>query len=300
MAIARMPPARSTASAVASSRSVTQSHRSPSTRSARWPIANVGSVPIPTRPGSSSSTRLRCSRRSSSIVVQPCPPWPTYWRASRQIGHSAGGPSDSGNCVPQVTQMCLVTGEYCPPRRSGAAEPPAGLTVGLAPAEGEGPDRRDPEDDGDPGTVVKDAVLHGEMPEAPVLRLVLRRDAAERAVVARRHGVALDHDVEPLLHAVASGGEDAVRVLPDVGGLLLVRAGAEEGGVVEPDGVERGDVWSPVRADGRDPVHAGVREPLPRVRPGGRGGVLAAVARVELGDRVGAAHGSSILVRLRL
>jgi hypothetical protein len=75
------------------------------TSSARWPIAKLGSQPIPTRPGASSRISARWSRRSSSSVVQRWPSHPTYWRSSSQTGHRGGGSSLSANCVPQVTQM---------------------------------------------------------------------------------------------------------------------------------------------------------------------------------------------------
>src|SRR3954454_4991700 len=74
------------------------------TSSARWPIANDGSVPMPT---SSCSSRIAFvwSAASYSSVVQRWPSRPTYWRWSVQIGHDGGGRSDSANWVPHVTQM---------------------------------------------------------------------------------------------------------------------------------------------------------------------------------------------------
>src|SRR4051794_6389123 len=86
------------------------------TSSARWPIANDGSVPIPT---SSPSSRIAFvwSAASSSSVVQRWPSRPTYWRWSVQIGHDGGGRSDSANWVPHVTQMNRSMGEPYGARR---------------------------------------------------------------------------------------------------------------------------------------------------------------------------------------
>src|SRR3954453_343693 len=105
MAIARRPPACSTASAIASSSSATQSHSSPSTSSARWPIPNRGSTPMPSRPGTSSRSSARWPVGNAAGVVQRWQSRPTYGRSSRQIGHSGGAASDGGYCVPHVTQM---------------------------------------------------------------------------------------------------------------------------------------------------------------------------------------------------
>src|SRR4051812_21475091 len=73
------------------------------TSSARWPIANDGSVPIPT---SSCSSRIAFvwSAASSSSVVQRWPSRPTYCRWSVQIGHDGGWSSRSANWAPHVTQ----------------------------------------------------------------------------------------------------------------------------------------------------------------------------------------------------
>jgi hypothetical protein len=74
MAIATTPPRLRTAATVASSTRLMQSQRMPpdgvATWSARWPIANAGSVPIPTSPGASGSIRFRWVARSSPSVVQ--------------------------------------------------------------------------------------------------------------------------------------------------------------------------------------------------------------------------------------
>src|SRR6266700_2051573 len=106
MAIAATPPAPRTAAIVASSSRVMQSHsRLPSavrTRSARWPIANEGSVPV--TPGSSSSIRLAWPSRRASSVVHRWPSQPTYWRPSSQTGQRAGGDDEGANWTPHVTQ----------------------------------------------------------------------------------------------------------------------------------------------------------------------------------------------------
>src|SRR5690349_112429 len=106
--MAARPPRRSTSSAVSASSSEMHSHITfgpleplSGTSSARWPIANCGSVPTPTRPASS-RIQLPWSRRSSASVVHGCPPTGTYWRASSQIGQRDG--DGSANCVPHVAQ----------------------------------------------------------------------------------------------------------------------------------------------------------------------------------------------------
>ena len=108
MAIAASPPSASTASAVASSSSDTHSHSTlPTalgTTSARWPIANRGSVPIPISPPSR-RTVLTCVAASSAIVVQRCPPAGTHWRGSSQIAHVSGGRSEAACWTPHVWQM---------------------------------------------------------------------------------------------------------------------------------------------------------------------------------------------------
>jgi len=72
------------------------------TRSARWPIANEGSVPIPTKPASS-RIQFPWLSRSAPSVVHCWPSTGTYWRASSQIGQRTG--DGSANCVPQVAQI---------------------------------------------------------------------------------------------------------------------------------------------------------------------------------------------------
>ena len=87
------------------------------TSSARWPMAKLGSQPMPTRPGPSSRMSARWSRRSSSSVVHRWPSQPTYWRSSSQTGQRGGGSSLSANWLPQVTQMKFGTRRY--ERRNG-------------------------------------------------------------------------------------------------------------------------------------------------------------------------------------
>src|SRR5947208_4798355 len=108
--MALISPRRSIWAAVCSSSKVMQSQRifpwGVWTSKARCPIANFGSVPIPTRPGSCSFTTLwNPSSCIVTSVVHCWPSCPTYWRASRQIGHPGGGVSLGGNCFPQVLQI---------------------------------------------------------------------------------------------------------------------------------------------------------------------------------------------------
>ena len=102
-------PSACTAATVASSTRLMQSHRKPPAAvrrcSARWPMANLGSVPMPMRPGPSGWTVLRWLRRSSCSVVQRCPCHPMYWRSSEQMRQCSGGMGVSGYWVPQVVQM---------------------------------------------------------------------------------------------------------------------------------------------------------------------------------------------------
>src|ERR687886_525997 len=75
MAIAARPPRASTAAPISSSRREMQSQRTfpagDETSSARWPIANDGSQPIPVRPGSSSRISARWSCGSFVIGILP-------------------------------------------------------------------------------------------------------------------------------------------------------------------------------------------------------------------------------------
>src|SRR4051794_20420432 len=121
MAIAASPPRRSTSPAVSSSSSVMQSHsRLPEpwgTSSARWPMANRGSMPIPVRPASS-RTALWCEPRSSSRVVHCWPSTGTYWRASSHTGQAPAGPP---NCTPQVAHTGSIRPRSC---HGGGVNPP--------------------------------------------------------------------------------------------------------------------------------------------------------------------------------
>jgi hypothetical protein len=96
---------------VASSSSVTHSHSTLpialGTTSARWPIANRGSVPIPIS-SPSRRTVLTWVAARSPIVVQRCPSTGTHWRASSQIGQASGGRSEAPNWIPHVWQMGSV------------------------------------------------------------------------------------------------------------------------------------------------------------------------------------------------
>jgi hypothetical protein len=63
-----------------------QSHSSPSTCNARWPMPNAGSTPMARSPDSSSSIRLWCVRESSASVVDCCPSCPTAGDADERFG----------------------------------------------------------------------------------------------------------------------------------------------------------------------------------------------------------------------
>src|SRR5215470_3825901 len=109
MAIARNPPSPLIRVTVASSISEMQSHRMlPSgvhNSSARCPIANLGVVPMPIRPGSYWRNPLWWVIRSRANVVHDCPSGGMNWRSSWHTGHWAGGVSLGGYCVPQLEQM---------------------------------------------------------------------------------------------------------------------------------------------------------------------------------------------------
>src|SRR5476649_810504 len=113
MAIALRPPRPLIALTVAASSVATQSHSTlpPLVRSssARWPIANFGSEPMPRTPGSYSRQTFLWLCESCSSVVQLCPPGGTYCRSSSQMTHCAGGKfgflSLGGYCMPQAVQM---------------------------------------------------------------------------------------------------------------------------------------------------------------------------------------------------
>jgi hypothetical protein len=113
MAIARTPPRAFTSATVLSSSNEIQSQSKfpldDWSRSARCPIANFGSVPIPRSCGASSLNLLWCVLRNSLSVVHCCPAWRTYWRSSSQIGQREGGSIVCSNCVPHSTQIkCLI------------------------------------------------------------------------------------------------------------------------------------------------------------------------------------------------
>ena len=107
--MARNPPSPLIRVVVASSIREMQSQRIfPSgvqSSKARWPIANLGCVPIPMSPGSYWRNPLWCEILSRSSVVHDWPSGGMYWRSSSQTGHWAGGASVGGYCVPQALQM---------------------------------------------------------------------------------------------------------------------------------------------------------------------------------------------------
>jgi hypothetical protein len=106
MAIAATPPSARTRVTVASSSRLMQSHSTlpcgVQTSSARWPMPNAGTVPMPSNPGSCSRQALVWFCRNAAGVVQRWPPGGTYCRSSSQIRQPAGGRSAGGNWVPQV------------------------------------------------------------------------------------------------------------------------------------------------------------------------------------------------------
>ena len=67
----------------------------------------------------------------------------------------------------------------------------------------------------------------------------------------------LDHDVEPSLPVATAGRQHDVPVGSEIHGLLLVFAGGEVDGVVEPDSDEWRDVRSTVAPNSRDPEQLG-------------------------------------------
>src|SRR5262245_23445685 len=57
------------------------------------------------------------------------------------------------------------------------------------------------------GVGVEGAVTDPVAPPFPILRGVGVRDAKQFGVVAHHHGLALDHEVEPLAERIGAGGE---------------------------------------------------------------------------------------------
>src|SRR6185437_4045855 len=112
MAIAWMPPSAWTRRRISSSSSVMQSQRtlpaSLRTSRARWPIAKLGSQPMPRMPASSRISALwpsRSSRHDSQTCPSSCG---MYCRGSSQIAHAPGGSSLGGYCVPQALHTQVV------------------------------------------------------------------------------------------------------------------------------------------------------------------------------------------------
>src|SRR6185312_2711050 len=231
MAIVCTPPAARTAASVSASIRLTQSHRSPPEWRARWPIPKLGSVPIPSRPGSTSSMRFRYPAASSVSVVQRWPSWPTYWRSSRQIRHAAGGSGDGGYCVPQVTQTKASTA------RLGVVDHAADAVLGLHQLEAAVHLRQ--------REVVRDERVDVDVARQPALDQ--RRDALTALDAAERRArdpPARDqeagNDVERLALAghpgdggeapAHPGGLDGLAHDPDVAGGLERVVGAEAAG----------------------------------------------------------------------
>src|SRR5438552_2257948 len=107
------PPSPFTSSTVLASIKLRQSQRIPPccvcSSSARCPMAKFGSVRIPQRFSPSSKKTLRCVFCNSGSAIHFCPSGPTYWRSSSQMGQFRGGSFGFGYCVPQVTQMWLIS-----------------------------------------------------------------------------------------------------------------------------------------------------------------------------------------------
>src|SRR5260221_11543370 len=137
-----------------------------------------------------------------------------------------------------------------------ASEPVPGLAE-CALAERKDLVRSYREDQGFPGEVMEAAVACLVLPSPVPLVCPRLSQALQHRVVGDLNGVALDHDVQPVLPVVAAGYEDHVRVAAQVDRLLLARAGGEVNGAVEPDGNQRRDVRPSVCADRANPEELG-------------------------------------------
>ena len=109
MAMALRPPRPLISATVASSMSEMQSQRmlplGVRIRSARWPMANDGCVPMPMMPGSCWRQPLKRVAASAGSVVQDCPASGTNWRSSSQMVQRGGAVALGGYCVPQAVHM---------------------------------------------------------------------------------------------------------------------------------------------------------------------------------------------------
>lgn len=92
-------------------------------------------------------------------------------------------------------------------------------------------------DDVDPGAtafvIEEGTVSHGGAPA--IFRRVVLGQPAETVLVVDLHRRAFDRDVEPEAERVAAGGDGAVRVVGEMGGLALAGARAEIERIVQPE-----------------------------------------------------------------
>src|SRR5690348_5085914 len=124
--------------------------------------------------------------------------------------------------------------------------------------------------------VAKCAGVHLVLPPPVPLHGPRLGEALEHFVVGEPDGVALHHHVQPLVPAIAAGGQDHMRVVFKVDGLLLGAAGGDVDGPVEPYGNERGDVGPTVGPDRGDPEDLGCLErPAGLIPSGGDRGRVA-------------------------
>src|SRR5262249_34891193 len=95
--------------------------------------------------------------------------------------------------------------------------------------------------------------------------------------------VALDHDIEAPIPAVAAGAEDHVPVAAQVDSLLLAGAGTEVQGVAGPHSHQRRHVRPAIGPDSGNPEQFGLLQRPAGLLPSGRGRVRAAEALVRGG-----------------
>src|SRR5215469_4534458 len=135
--------------------------------------------------------------------------------------------------------------------------------------------------------MVKAAILDAELPPAVPLGGPCRRQAAQLVIVCHPRRIALDHNVQALIPAIAAGQEYYVLVATQVDTLLFFRAGTEVQRPLEPDGHERGDMWPAVSPDGAQPEQLGGLQKLPGRVPLSGDCARLAEAAVNFGSRCG-------------
>ena len=82
-------------------------------RTARWPMANLGSVTMEVKAWSSGrgTQTLRWPARRRASVVEAWPVWGVYWRGSSQMTQVVTASLlGVGNCVPQAEQTSQEAG----------------------------------------------------------------------------------------------------------------------------------------------------------------------------------------------